>query len=89
MHIEVVYARPETQTLIALDLPEGATVGQALAAVATQPPFNTLPLDAVPVGVYGRSVSREQALAPYDRVEIYRPLEVDPIAARRARSLGG
>ena len=40
-----------------------------------------------PVGVYGRRVALDHLLADGDRVEIYRPLRVDPKEARRRRAL--
>ncbi|MEM8766609.1 MAG: RnfH family protein [Pseudomonadota bacterium] len=86
MHVEVVYALPEKQHRVHLELEKGSTVAAALAAVARVSPFAELDLAAVPVGVYGRSASRETLLVEDDRVEIYRPLVVDPMEARRRRA---
>jgi putative ubiquitin-RnfH superfamily antitoxin RatB of RatAB toxin-antitoxin module len=86
LQIEVVYALPERQWRVAITLPSGATVADALAAVAEREPFVNLDLANVPVGIYGDQVRREQVLADRDRVEIYRPLPVDPPEARRRRS---
>ena len=88
MHVEVVYALPEAQHRVHLELETGATVRVALDAVRRIPPFAGLDLDAVPVGVFGRRVSRDSMLSPGDRVEIYRPLLVDPKEARRRRAAG-
>ena len=88
MQVEIVYALPQEQTVVTLELTEGATVADALAAVAQRSPFSRLDLTRVPVGVYGERVSREQRLIEHDRVEIYRPLAVDPVTARRARAQG-
>jgi putative ubiquitin-RnfH superfamily antitoxin RatB of RatAB toxin-antitoxin module len=86
LQIEVVYALPERQWRVVLTLPPGATVADALAAVADREPFVRLDLASAPVGIYGEQVPRERALADRDRVEIYRPLLVDPPEARRRRS---
>lgn len=86
--VEVVYALPRRQHLVSLRLPARATVADALAAVAHQPPFDALDLQQVPVGVFGDRVSRERVLEQGDRVEVYRPLEVDPREARRRRAEG-
>ena len=83
--IEVAYALPERQYLVSLELPPGATVAQALAAVAARAPFDQLDLDTAPVGIFGDRVDRGQVLRTGDRVEIYRPLHIDPREARRRR----
>jgi len=86
LRIEVVYALPEQQYRQQLALPMGATVADALAAVADQCPFNHLNLDEHAVGVFGERASRSRELADHDRVEIYRPLVMDPVEARRRRA---
>lgn len=82
----VAYApRPRVVLEIPLQLPAGSTVAQALTAsglATTQP---ELELDQAPVGIWGRKAAREQVLRAGDRVEIYRPLRVDPKVARRER----
>ncbi|MBK7655114.1 MAG: RnfH family protein [Betaproteobacteria bacterium] len=62
-----------------LDLPEGSTVGDAVHQCGL-----ALPED-FDVGVWNLCASRTQRLRPNDRVEIYRPLTVDPKVARRLR----
>jgi len=86
MQIEVAYAEPQQQWVQLVELPEGATVAQALAAVATQDPFERLDLAQMPVGVFGEEVQREHPLQPFDRVELYRSLRLDPKEARRQRA---
>jgi putative ubiquitin-RnfH superfamily antitoxin RatB of RatAB toxin-antitoxin module len=88
MHVEVTYALPEKQHRVHLELEQGATVGEALDAVRRVPPFDSLPLDSVAVGVFGRLASRDTLLGPGDLVEIYRPLQVEPGEARRRRAEG-
>ncbi len=86
MQIDVVYARAESQSLVTLDLDEGATVGLALEAVAPHPRFEGLDLAAATVGLHGVLVDRRRVLRQGDRVELYRPLEMDPKEARRRRA---
>jgi len=62
----------------ALQLPEGATVQQALAAAGVDPA-------QYEVGVWGRRCDAATVLRENDRVELYRPLRVDPKVARRER----
>lgn len=86
MHVEVVYALPDAQHRVHLELAEQATVADALAAVRRIPPFDALNLAAHEVGVFGRLVAEAEQLQPGDRVEIYRPLLLDPKEARRRRA---
>jgi len=79
LRVEVVRARPQRQETIALVLEQGATVRVALQAAG-------MPLEQ-PVGIYGRRVALDTRLADGDRVELYRPLRVDPKEARRRRAL--
>jgi uncharacterized protein len=86
MRVEVTYAEADAQTVITLELGEGATVAEALAAVADRQPFLRLDLATVPVGVFGDRVGRDRRLVDGDRVEIYRPLLIDPRQARQRRA---
>ena len=87
MHVEVIYALPDTQHRVHLELAPGTTVGAALAAVRRVAPFNELALEELPVGVFGQPVQTDTVLSAGDRLEIYRPLRVDPREARRRRAL--
>lgn len=88
MHVELVYALPERQHRVHLELEAGATVEDALTAVARVAPFAELDLATMPVGVFGRIVKRSDLLQPEDRLELYRPLVMDPKEARRRRAAG-
>ena len=85
MHIEVVYALPEVQHRLHLELETGARVRDALQAVARIPPFSELDLSMQTVGIFGRIVNPDEVLGPDDRIEVYRPLVLDPKEARRQR----
>ena len=65
-----------------LQLPLGSTLAQALAAV---PELDPLRLATLAVGIWGKVTDLGQALRDGDRVEVYRPLTVDPKEARRLR----
>ncbi len=85
LSIEVCYALPEQQTLIALMLPAGATMRDALAASGVFDLHPEIDLDIQKTGILGKLVPLDTLLADYDRVEIYRPLIVDPKVARQRR----
>ena len=86
MRVEVAYADFERQVLLALDVDDGATVGVALERAALDAAFNGLDLSRMPVGVYGARVDHTRRLRPGDRIELYRPLRLDPKEARRRRA---
>jgi putative ubiquitin-RnfH superfamily antitoxin RatB of RatAB toxin-antitoxin module len=78
MKIDVVYALPATAQAVTLSLPAGTTVREAVAAAG-------LPAGGK-FGIFGRIVAPETRVADGDRVEIYRPLKLDPKEARRRRA---
>ncbi len=71
-----------------LQLPPGSTAAQALLASALFAEFPALSLNKMSVGVWGRSCPLDQVLQDGDRLEVYRPLRVDPKVARRERFKG-
>ena len=86
MRVEVVYALPLKQDVISLDVAAGATVGQALAASGMLARHPDIDLRVARLGVWGRSTTLDALLREGDRVEIYRPLQVDPKEVRRRRA---
>lgn len=86
LRVEVVYALAGQQRLIELQLAAGATVAEALAQSGLAQEFPEIDLQAPRVGIFSRIVAPTQLLHDGDRVEIYRPLQVDPKDARRARA---
>jgi uncharacterized protein len=66
-------------------LAPGATVLQALRASGVRELLPEADLASSVVGVWGRKAPLDQVLRPRDRVEIYRPLRIDPKLARRER----
>lgn len=86
MNVEIVFATPEEQVIRTLQLADGATVRDAVLASGFTEQFEQLVLDETPVGIYGVRVTYADELQDGDRVELYRPLVVDPMDARRARA---
>ena len=84
MRCSLIYAEPGEQLLLQLDLPANATVAAALAAAAREL-GRALPAHMA-VGIFGEIVSLEQNLQDGDRLELYRPLTIDPKESRRARA---
>ena len=82
MKVSVTYALPERQTWLEVDVPEQATVRDAIEASGIMRAFPALDLSTQKVGVFGKTVALEARLEPGQRVEIYRPITADPIALR-------
>ena len=87
--VEVVFAIPERQVLLAVDVPEGSTVGEVIALSGIAGHFPDATLDSLPVGIWGRIVASSRVVASGDRVEIYRPLVGDPKHTRRELAMSG
>jgi putative ubiquitin-RnfH superfamily antitoxin RatB of RatAB toxin-antitoxin module len=85
LSVEVCYAQSTAQTLIALTLPTGSTVRDALDASGIAVRHPEIDLATVKVGIFGKLKPLDAVLADHDRVEIYRPLIVDPKLARQRR----
>jgi putative ubiquitin-RnfH superfamily antitoxin RatB of RatAB toxin-antitoxin module len=83
--VDVVYALPTEQQVIGLQLPPCATVAQAIRQSGLLERYPEIVLANVRVGVFGKIVTLDTVLRAGDRVEIYRPLTVDPKEARRRR----
>ena len=84
MHVEVVYALPEEQERVLLDLAPGSSVGDAIATSGLIERRRILQLERI--GVWGRPAGLDAKLRDGDRVEIYRPLTADPKEVRRKRA---
>ena len=86
IRVTLVYSpSPRMVQEIALELPVGSTLTQALQSSGIQTMFPDLDLQQVVAGVWGRKAGLEQVLRDQDRVELYRPLKVNPKVARRER----
>lgn len=86
LHISLVCTVTAGQVAeVQIDLPQGARVADALCACSTMPIYATVDMLGLDAGVWGKLVPHTWPLADGDRVELYRPLTVDPKVARRTR----
>ena len=83
--VTVVWAAPDVQDIVRMTLPAGATVADAIARSGLIEQYH-IDRRTVRPAVYGRLVRDDAALRDGDRVEICRPLLVDPKEARRLRA---
>ena len=86
--VEVAYATPEKQKILALDVDEGSTVYQAAEQSGIVAEFPEIILAEAKMGIFGKAVRspQEEVIREGDRVEIYRPLIIDPKVARANRA---
>jgi hypothetical protein len=85
LRIDVVYLRPGLDFRRQVLLPAPATVAEAIEASGLRRRLPELATAQLEVGVFGEQRTLSEALHDGDRVEIYRPLTIDPKEARRVR----
>jgi uncharacterized protein len=83
IRVEVAYARPERQLILALEVPAGTTALEAAQLSGIEEQFPEIDLATQRLGIFGKLCKPDRPLNAGDRVEIYRPLLVDPRVARR------
>lgn len=89
VRVEVAFsAEPGEVDLVTLTMPAGATVAEALRRSGLVERHAVLATQPLRVGVWGRVCEPGRVLRDGDRVEVYRPLNVDPKEARRLRYQG-
>jgi putative ubiquitin-RnfH superfamily antitoxin RatB of RatAB toxin-antitoxin module len=84
-NIEVVFATPESQQMIALTVPSGTTLLQAIELSGLLKTYPDITLNKV--GVFGQLKDLNDVVGEGDRIEIYRPLQKDPMSARKDRAV--
>ena len=84
--LEVVYATPALQRVIPLTIASPVTIQKVIEASGIIEEFTELKLDSLVVGVWGKTKSLDSLVSEGDRIEIYRPLTLSPMEARRRRA---
>jgi putative ubiquitin-RnfH superfamily antitoxin RatB of RatAB toxin-antitoxin module len=87
--VELAFADAIRQELISMTVPVGTTVGQVIDQSPLAQAFPNVDLAGLATGIWGNLVSRDQKLVAGDRIELYRPLLMDPRDARRALAAQG
>ena len=88
IQIEVAYATPAEQKILTLEVASGTTVHQAIEQSGIYQHFPEINLDDYQAGVWNKLEKKpaERVLVNGDRIEIYRPLLIDPKQARLNRA---
>ena len=87
--VEVAYALPDQQTIVALTVAADATLQEVIQASGLLDQFPDIDLKKNKVGVFGKLGKLTDTLHAGDRVEIYRPLIADPKEVRKQRAAAG
>lgn len=88
IQVEVVYALPERQVLLRMEVEEGCSAREAVLQSGLGAQFPGLDLATCPLGIFGKALPKpeERVLERGDRIEIYRPLVADPKEVRKQRA---
>jgi putative ubiquitin-RnfH superfamily antitoxin RatB of RatAB toxin-antitoxin module len=88
INVEVAYALPDKQTIIALEVEEGTSMYEAAKQSGIDQRFPGVDLENSDMGIFGKGERdpKNTSLKEGDRVEIYRPLIADPKEVRKKRA---
>lgn len=86
IEVEVIHVGTDRVERRRVVVSRGSTVIQAIEASAIMECLPAGAVDPTRLGIFARKVAAEQVVCDGDRIEIYRPLELDPMEARRRRS---
>ena len=84
--VAVCYALPDVSFLVQLEVAAGTTIAQAIAASGVIARFPEIDLTRNKLGLFGKLKPADTVLRDGDRIEIYRPLQADPMESRRRRA---
>ncbi|MCF6775752.1 RnfH family protein [Thiotrichales bacterium 19X7-9] len=85
-YVEVCYALPKMQHLISVTFKDGMTIREVILTSDILNDIAELKLDELIVGIFSKKKQLDDLVNAGDRIEIYRPLTIDPMEARRIRA---
>jgi putative ubiquitin-RnfH superfamily antitoxin RatB of RatAB toxin-antitoxin module len=83
--IEVAYAMPDRQAILPISVPAGTTALRAIELSGIREKFSGIEKQPI-VGIFSHKVGLDYIMQEGDRLEIYRPLLVDPKEVRRRKA---
>jgi putative ubiquitin-RnfH superfamily antitoxin RatB of RatAB toxin-antitoxin module len=89
MQVGVAYSESSQQVWLNIEVPDEATVQEAIEKSGILKMFPHIDLGTQKIGVFGKLVKPEAKLNAGDRVEIYRPITCDPTTVPRRDGFGG
>lgn len=84
--VEIVYAQPGKECLLAIELKHECTIEEAIHHSGILTMFPDIDLAKNKVGVFSQLKKLSDRVCDGDRIEIYRPLLIDPKEARRKKA---
>ncbi len=88
MQVGVAYSEQGQQIWMTIEVPDEASVIDAIERSGILRMFPHINLEAQKVGIFGKVVKPQSTLRPGDRVEIYRPITCDPQTVPRRDGVG-
>jgi len=88
MKIGIAYALPQRQVWFDVELPDGATIQDAIDRSGILKQFPDINLEQQKIGIFGKVSKLDAVLNDHDRVEIYRPITCDPKTVPRKAKTG-
>lgn len=85
VNIEIAYGTADKQLLQQMQVEEGTTAREAVIRSRIAEEFPDADVRHAPLGIFGKQVKDDTVLRDKDRIEVYRPLLIDPKEARRRR----
>ena len=89
INVELVLAMPDRQQLLSVEVESGATIADVIASSGIADRFPEVDMDVLETGIWGKPLPRDHVVRDGDRVEFYRPLQMDPREARRMLANSG
>jgi putative ubiquitin-RnfH superfamily antitoxin RatB of RatAB toxin-antitoxin module len=86
IQVQVCYALADTVFLQDVTIPAASAIQDAILASGVLQQYPEIELTAVRVGIFGKLKALDSVLQHGDRVEIYRPLQAEPMESRRRRA---
>lgn len=86
IRVTVAYATPLQQLELPVEVSAHASVAIAIRQSGLLKKFPGIQLESIKVGIFGEKTTLDRPLSDGDRVEIYRPLQIDPKQARLLRA---
>lgn len=85
LKVEVAYGKPDGQRILVVQVPEGATLEEVIQVSGMLELFPEIDLSRQAIGIFSQKKALSDNVKEGDRIEIYRPLVIDPKEARRGR----
>ena len=85
--VEIAFGKATQQWLLCIEIAEGSTILQAITQSGILHECPEINLEKQKVGVFGKIYPLTEQVKDGDRIEIYRPLLIDPKELRRIRAL--